>query len=74
MMPCLHNYITVDTPAFLANSKNLEIIYNMCKKVYRYEHVANIVFIKFKIIPLRVHLTVKEYACKVYWLFTLNFP
>ena len=39
-----------------------------------YKHVANIVFIKFKIIPLRVHLTVKEYACKVYWLFTLNFP
>lgn len=33
MMPCLHNYITVDTPAFLANPKNLEIIYNMCKKV-----------------------------------------
>lgn len=33
MMPCLHNYITVDTPAFLANSKNLEIIYNMCKKM-----------------------------------------
>ena len=39
-----------------------------------YEHVANIVFIKFKIIPLRVHLMVKEYACKVYWLFTLNLP
>ncbi|KAL9955530.1 hypothetical protein ACROYT_G036866 [Oculina patagonica] len=33
MMPCLHNYITVDTPAFLANPKNLEIIYNMCKKM-----------------------------------------
>lgn len=33
MMPCLHNYITVDTPAFLANPKNLELIYNMCKKV-----------------------------------------
>lgn len=36
-----------------------------------YEHVANIVLIKFKIIPLRVHLMVKEYAFKVYWLFTL---
>ena len=33
MMPCLHNYITVDTPTFLANPKNLELIYNMCKKV-----------------------------------------
>ncbi|CAH3158817.1 unnamed protein product [Porites lobata] len=33
MMPCLHNYITVDTPAFLANPKNMEVIYNMCKKM-----------------------------------------
>lgn len=33
MMPCIHNYITVDTPAFLENPKNLEILYNMCKKV-----------------------------------------
>lgn len=34
MMPCLHNYITVDTPAFLANPKNMEVIYNICKKVW----------------------------------------
>lgn len=33
MMPCLHNYITVDTPAFLANPKNMEVIYNICKKM-----------------------------------------
>ncbi|KAI8780568.1 importin-7, partial [Biomphalaria glabrata] len=33
MMPALHNYITVDTDAFLANPNNLEIIYNMCKTV-----------------------------------------
>lgn len=33
MMPCIHNYITVDTPAFLENPKNLEILYNMCKKM-----------------------------------------
>ncbi|BFZ04143.1 hypothetical protein BsWGS_07182 [Bradybaena similaris] len=33
MMPALHNYITVDTEAFLANPRNLEIIYNMCKTV-----------------------------------------
>ena len=39
MMPCLHNYITVDTPTFLANPKNLEIIYNMCKKVNKFEFV-----------------------------------
>uniref|UniRef100_A0A1A8C946 Importin 8 n=1 Tax=Nothobranchius kadleci TaxID=1051664 RepID=A0A1A8C946_NOTKA len=33
MMPLLHNYITVDTDMLLANSKHLEVIYNMCKKV-----------------------------------------
>ena len=33
MMPALHNYITVDTTTFLSNPKNIEAIYNMCKKV-----------------------------------------
>ncbi|XP_059833809.1 importin-8 isoform X4 [Hypanus sabinus] len=33
MMPLLHNYVTVDTDAFLFNPKNVEIIYNLCKKV-----------------------------------------
>uniref|UniRef100_A0A665X634 Importin N-terminal domain-containing protein n=1 Tax=Echeneis naucrates TaxID=173247 RepID=A0A665X634_ECHNA len=33
MMPLLHNYITVDTDMLLSNPKNLEVIYNMCKKV-----------------------------------------
>jgi importin-8 len=33
MMPALHNYITVDTPAFLANPEHVQIIYNMCKTV-----------------------------------------
>ncbi|OWF54942.1 importin-7-like [Mizuhopecten yessoensis] len=33
MMPALHNYITVDTPAFLSNPENIQIIYNMCKAV-----------------------------------------
>ncbi|XP_069759234.1 importin-8 isoform X2 [Narcine bancroftii] len=33
MMPLLHNYVTVDTDAFLSNPKNIEIIYNLCKKV-----------------------------------------
>ncbi|XP_032077569.1 importin-8 [Thamnophis elegans] len=33
MMPLLHNYVTVDTDILLSNSKNLEVIYTMCKKV-----------------------------------------
>jgi len=33
MMPCLHNYCTVDTETLLANPKHLETIYMMCKKV-----------------------------------------
>lgn len=33
MMPLLHNYVTIDTEMLLSNSKHLEVIYNMCKKV-----------------------------------------
>lgn len=33
MMPTLHNYITVDTNAFLSNENYLLAIYNMCKTV-----------------------------------------
>lgn len=33
MMPALHNYVTVDTDAFLSKPHNLEIIYDMCKTV-----------------------------------------
>ncbi|XP_061173648.1 importin-7-like [Saccostrea echinata] len=33
MMPALHNYITVDTPAFLSNPEHIQIIYKMCKQV-----------------------------------------
>nr|AAI55061.1 Ipo7 protein [Danio rerio] len=33
MMPLLHNYITVDTDTLLSDTKYLEIIYNMCKKI-----------------------------------------
>ena len=47
MMPCLHNYITVDTPAFLANPKNLELIYNMCKKVVISECVRSEILYNF---------------------------
>lgn len=34
MMPLLHNYVTIDTETLLSNSKHLEVIYNMCKKVW----------------------------------------
>jgi len=33
MMPCLHNYVTVDPPAFLSQPKYCEVIFNMCKKM-----------------------------------------
>uniref|UniRef100_A0A673CTL3 Importin N-terminal domain-containing protein n=1 Tax=Sphaeramia orbicularis TaxID=375764 RepID=A0A673CTL3_9TELE len=33
MMPLLHNYVTVDTDTLLSDTKYLEIIYSMCKKV-----------------------------------------
>lgn len=33
MMPLLHNYITVDTDTLLSDTKYLEIIFSMCKKV-----------------------------------------
>ncbi|CAF96737.1 unnamed protein product, partial [Tetraodon nigroviridis] len=33
MMPLLHNYVTVDTETLLSNTKHLEVIYNICKKV-----------------------------------------
>ncbi|KAJ8666896.1 hypothetical protein QAD02_008558 [Eretmocerus hayati] len=33
MMPALHNYITVDTPAFLSNENHILAMFNMCKAV-----------------------------------------
>ncbi|XP_030762778.1 importin-7 isoform X1 [Sitophilus oryzae] len=33
MMPALHNYITIDTNAFLSDEKRLLAIYTMCKEV-----------------------------------------
>lgn len=33
MMAPLHNYITIDTDAFLSNEQRLLVIYNMCKEV-----------------------------------------
>lgn len=33
MMPALHNYITIDTNAFLSDEQRLLAIYNMCKEI-----------------------------------------
>lgn len=33
MMPALHNYITVDTQAFLSNENHIVAMFNMCKAV-----------------------------------------
>lgn len=33
MMPALHNYITVDTPAFLSNEARLQAVLDMCKTI-----------------------------------------
>ncbi|XP_076310776.1 importin-7 msk isoform X2 [Tachypleus tridentatus] len=33
MMPALHNFVTVDTPAFISNHNHLLVIYDMCKTV-----------------------------------------
>lgn len=33
MMPALHNYITVDTPAFLASEDRVLVVWNMCRSI-----------------------------------------
>lgn len=33
IMPALHNYVTVDTPAFLSNPNHVIAIFDMCKSV-----------------------------------------
>ncbi|XP_024936416.1 importin-7 isoform X2 [Cephus cinctus] len=33
MMPALHNYITVDTPAFLSNTNHILAMFDMCKAI-----------------------------------------
>lgn len=33
MMPSLHNFVTVDTEAFLSNENHILAIFNMCKAV-----------------------------------------
>lgn len=42
MMPVLHNYVTIDTNAFLSNENHILAIFNMCKAVSRI-HIANVV-------------------------------
>lgn len=37
MMPALHNYITVDTQAFLSNENHILAMFNMCKAVSIYK-------------------------------------
>ncbi|XP_062513160.1 importin-7-like [Corticium candelabrum] len=37
MVPCLHNYITVDTPGFLSNPSNVQAVYQMCEKILQEE-------------------------------------
>lgn len=33
LMPALHNYVTIDTEAFLSNPAYVTVIFEMCKKV-----------------------------------------
>lgn len=33
MMPTLHNYVTVDTEAFLSNQNHIVAMFEMCKSV-----------------------------------------
>ncbi|XP_070563950.1 importin-7-like [Ptychodera flava] len=35
MMPALHNYIIVDPVAFISDPKHIEVIYNICKRVFK---------------------------------------
>ncbi|KAF8565251.1 hypothetical protein P879_02198 [Paragonimus westermani] len=37
MMPCLHNFITVDRPSFISDSKHVETIATMCSQILQTE-------------------------------------
>uniref|UniRef100_A0A8C1K5T1 Importin 7 n=1 Tax=Cyprinus carpio TaxID=7962 RepID=A0A8C1K5T1_CYPCA len=58
MMPLLHNYITVDTDTLLSDTKYLEIIYSMCKKV-------QLLQCKPKVVPLFVTTTLERLTREV---------
>lgn len=51
MMPALHNYITVDTQAFLSNENHIVAMFNMCKTVSINERFSlyNLVLLFFKL-------------------------
>ncbi|XP_023238428.1 importin-7-like, partial [Centruroides sculpturatus] len=44
MMPSLHNFVVVDTPAFVSNENHLLAIYNMCKAVKFYEEAMSLIY------------------------------
>lgn len=47
MMPALHNYITVDTQAFLSNENHILAMFNMCKAVSIYRKFFSILYYYF---------------------------
>lgn len=46
IMPALHNYVTVDTPAFLSNPNRLLAILDMCKTV-SFNNFMLLIFLSF---------------------------
>jgi len=69
MMPALHNYITVDTPAFLAKPLHLEIIFNMCKQILNQDvgedaecHAAKLLEVILLQCPGQVDLVLKSFV------------
>ncbi|GAB1607703.1 importin-7-like isoform X1 [Argonauta hians] len=78
MAPCLHNYITVDTTAFLSQPEYLEAVYNMCKLVLTSEKIGEdsechaaklieVILLQYKgqidqVVPSLIELAVKRLA------------
>ncbi|XP_077868643.1 importin-7 isoform X2 [Saccoglossus kowalevskii] len=80
MMPALHNFIIVDPPAFLSDPKRIEVIYNMCKKIFQSDagedpecHAAKlleVILIQYKglinqVVPLFVELVLDRLTREV---------
>ncbi|KAK2154166.1 hypothetical protein LSH36_275g06021 [Paralvinella palmiformis] len=80
MMPALHNYITVDPDHFIANPRNMEIIYDMCKTIMAADsgedaecHAAKlleVLLIQFKgkidqVVPLFIELALERLTREV---------
>lgn len=67
MMPALHNYIIVDTPTFLSNPENLQIIYNMCKQVSdNYIHVHLYSMYTYIVYAIQLHPNIGDLGDKVF--------